>query len=290
MTPIQDLENWMGKLPEEVRQSSGLQSILLPASHQSAAFKFDYKASTKRFSWIPRIRHNFEADNLCQELNLTQQLRAGIRHFEFQLAKVASDSSLYVCHQLPCIPAMDAIREIVSYLDHHKGELVVLRLEADAQLPSVELETFLLHLDVYYDYILMRPPASENEPSIEQLCKSNKRLLISCAASTTVPWCWNRNVGKAVAVIGHLSDKMNVLPLASTQSKNDIWRILSLAPKTIEKGDTLFWSSRRSQKQFLIEGYRSINFSQFHAVEANFPHPKFIEYIIRENYRIKGGK
>lgn len=281
-----DLENWMSELPEPVRDQP-FNTLLLPATHQSGAFKFDYRAS-KHSTRIPRVRHNLEARQLTQELNISLQLRMGIRHFEFELAK-SCQGIIYLSQALLCVEAIEAIREIVAFLDRHKGEVVVVRLVTrqvdNKQIPldSNDLENFLLTLDVYYDKMLI--VHYNSEMTLNSLCGQNRRLLISNPSNTM----WgrigvdHRETAKAVAVVGHLSDKLNFLPLAITSNKDSVWRILSLVPRGLSRKQNRLFEARKLQKLFLIDGYRHIDLSQFHGLEMDFPHRKMVEFIVLRN-------
>lgn len=64
--------------------------------------------------------------SLTQSLNFTEQLKAGVRYFDFRVASRKQSDKIYFIHGLYGMTVEDGVNEIMSFLRNHKKEVVML--------------------------------------------------------------------------------------------------------------------------------------------------------------------
>lgn len=274
-------EDWMSNLPPSVRRLP-LGRLILPATHQSAAFKIDYQAIKRHQLYkVTKIRQYAERKCITQQLSIFNQLKLGIRHFDFELFKRKNHKLFFGHDEYPCLPALETLIQITTYLSLHRGEVVVVRIKPGQCSDYVDIQTFLMNLEITLNYVLVPNNLPALEMSLDELCDANKRLLISCEMHYAMTdYVWNYRVRKT-NWLSLKDDHRNVENFDEEQG----WRILSLFVSEFEKEDDVKELNREIQLQFMdnMAILPNVNLREFDAIEVDFPDPLLISWIISLN-------
>ncbi|KFV76665.1 PI-PLC X domain-containing protein 1, partial [Struthio camelus australis] len=129
---------WMSQLPENLWDVP-LYNLSLPGSHDTMTYCLDKNSAVSDNEsklvnflnkWMPCIVHPIIMKwSTTQELNVTEQLEAGVRYLDFRIAHKANDPSmnLYFVHMLyTTVTVQDILCEVVKWLETHPQEVVIL--------------------------------------------------------------------------------------------------------------------------------------------------------------------
>ncbi len=279
-------EDWMFDLPASVRQLP-LGRLILPATHQSAAFKIDYQAIRKHnlYKIGRKLKERAERKCITQQFSIFDQLKFGIRHFDFELFK-RKNNKLYFGHEAyPCIPALETLIQITTYLSLHRGEVVVVRIKPSIQCDDyLDIQTFLMNVEITLNYVLVPNNLPALEMSLQELCDANKRLLISCERHYAMTdYIWTYRVRKTNWIT--LRDDRRNISLHDLEDEQG-WRILSLFVSEFDKlEDNAKELNREIQLQFMdnMAILPNVNLREFDAIEVDFPDPLLVSWIISLN-------
>lgn len=140
-----DLENWMSRLPECLLNYP-LIYLAIPGSHDSMTYSITHKSkiapdaepAIRRIHRIlPCIVSRWAK---TQQLDPTDQLKAGIRYFDLRIGKNSKTKQFYFVHGVYCEEITRPLRLIRHFLETHPKEFVIL----DAQhFYNFEQEDFL---------------------------------------------------------------------------------------------------------------------------------------------------
>ena len=135
-------ENWMRDLPVELT-SLPLTDIAIPGSHDSGSYSihpknvYKYGIDKKFEKVFKAIANDSDSENFMasimyrwgktQSLNLTEQLKRGIRYLDIRLMK-GIDHVWHVSHGIAGMTLTEALQQIKSFLLTHKKEVVLLDL------------------------------------------------------------------------------------------------------------------------------------------------------------------
>ncbi|XP_067401832.1 PI-PLC X domain-containing protein 1 [Emydura macquarii macquarii] len=129
---------WMSQLPENLWDVP-LHNLSLPGSHDTMTYCLDKKSAisvneSKLLQWIdkcmPCLIHPIIMKwSKTQELNVLEQLDAGIRYLDFRIAHKPDDPSmnLYFVHMVYTTAVVeDILWEILKWLQTHPREVIIL--------------------------------------------------------------------------------------------------------------------------------------------------------------------
>jgi len=130
--------DWMAMMPEKI-QNMPLSGIAIPGSHDSFTASLDYhgelgpspdlsdtlvKVVNFFGSMAKKIIYNW---GVTQGYSISDQLFAGIRYFDFRVAKRDSKhGEIYLLHSLFAQSAKEAFAEIQDFLNTHEKEVVII--------------------------------------------------------------------------------------------------------------------------------------------------------------------
>jgi len=130
-----DLANWMKELPSHLHEVP-ITQLSIPGSHDSGSFYLDSSSSTapgeakvinnlaRRFPRVTkRIVRNW---SITQNLNIYEQLKRGIRYFDFRVAYLESTKQFYVVHGLYGSLYSELFEEINKFLTEYPKEILIL--------------------------------------------------------------------------------------------------------------------------------------------------------------------
>ncbi|CAK1555878.1 unnamed protein product [Leptosia nina] len=129
-----DLENWMRKLPDEIRNFPFIY-LAIPGSHDSMTYGItrssglapDAEPILKRL--YPLFKGTILRWTITQSIDAYQQLLIGIRYFDLRLATKTGVESFYFTHGVYAGEISEPLHQIKEFIDSHPGEVVILDLQ-----------------------------------------------------------------------------------------------------------------------------------------------------------------
>ena len=104
-------EHWMRDLPPEVR-SGPFRCLKIPGTHDSGACQVDFKKTAAESRWtrigalaartIPWVSRVITDWTRTQQDAIYEQLRQGIRVFDFRVSYRDQDGEFYITHTFTC--------------------------------------------------------------------------------------------------------------------------------------------------------------------------------------------
>uniref|UniRef100_A0A0A9WZY2 PI-PLC X domain-containing protein 3 n=2 Tax=Lygus hesperus TaxID=30085 RepID=A0A0A9WZY2_LYGHE len=122
--PDIDLENWMGNLPENIKEKS-LTWLSIPGSHNSGTCDLSSEAGNDAFCVnIPMFARPWAT---CQRFPITYQLEHGIRYLDFRLDFDSTKDRFFITHFLRSKSSPKTCLESVRiFLEEHPKEVVII--------------------------------------------------------------------------------------------------------------------------------------------------------------------
>ncbi|XP_072387265.1 PI-PLC X domain-containing protein 3-like [Diabrotica undecimpunctata] len=129
-----DLENWMSRLPQGVRQIP-IANISIPGSHDSFTANItkdsdispDAEDIVRDLSILgPLFKEVIARWSRTQSFLANDQLIRGIRYFDIRTSTKEGTDELYIVHSLYSVPLQDCLNDINTFLSTHPQEVVIL--------------------------------------------------------------------------------------------------------------------------------------------------------------------
>ncbi|XP_028129873.1 PI-PLC X domain-containing protein 3 [Diabrotica virgifera virgifera] len=129
-----DLENWMSRLPQNVRQIP-ITNISIPGSHDSFTANItkdsdispDAEDIVKELSILgPLFKEVIARWSRTQSFLANDQLIRGIRYFDIRTSTKEGTDEFYIVHSLYSVPLQGCLNEINAFLSTHPQEVVIL--------------------------------------------------------------------------------------------------------------------------------------------------------------------
>ncbi|XP_022121691.2 PI-PLC X domain-containing protein 3 isoform X1 [Pieris rapae] len=129
-----DLENWMKKLPEPIKNTPFIY-IAIPGSHDSMTYAItrssglapDAEPILKRL--YPVFKGTILRWTITQSVDALQQLLMGIRYFDLRLATKTGSDHFYFTHGVYAGEITEPLHQIKDFINSHPGEVVILDLQ-----------------------------------------------------------------------------------------------------------------------------------------------------------------
>ncbi|XP_056646502.1 PI-PLC X domain-containing protein 3-like [Diorhabda sublineata] len=130
----EDLENWMSRLPHELKQTPIIY-LAIPGSHDSFTSKItsdselapDAEDSIKKLSFLGSLLKVFLVKwSRTQTYMAHDQLIRGIRYFDLRIGTRSGNQDLFIVHALYSAAVQSCLDEISAFLDTHTQEVVIL--------------------------------------------------------------------------------------------------------------------------------------------------------------------
>ncbi|KAL7042631.1 hypothetical protein ACKWTF_001224 [Chironomus riparius] len=125
-----DLENWMKKLPDSIRDNVPIINLAIPGTHNSGSYAINSMSAIAPDAdgSTPGLHKAFPKRICCwaktQEYTFKQQLVNGIRYFDLRLAPKGDD--IYFVHGVYSTEVTNPLKEISEFLKSHPNEFVFL--------------------------------------------------------------------------------------------------------------------------------------------------------------------
>ncbi|XP_055641379.1 PI-PLC X domain-containing protein 3 [Toxorhynchites rutilus septentrionalis] len=126
-----DLENWMGKLPPELR-AVPIINLAIPGSHDAMSYGIRDKAPVAPDAdpivetlnkVIPCVVKRWA---VTQRYDIVEQLQSGVRYFDLRICMKRPENKFYFVHGLYCDEITEPLEQLKQFLRTHPKEFVVL--------------------------------------------------------------------------------------------------------------------------------------------------------------------
>ncbi|KXJ75575.1 PI-PLC X domain-containing protein 3 [Aedes albopictus] len=127
----EDLENWMGKLPAELR-AVPIINLAIPGSHDTMSYGIKRKSPVAPDAepvvetlnkFIPCVVRRWA---ITQRYDVVEQLKSGIRYFDLRICMKRPENKFYFVHGLFCEEVTEPLEQLKEFLRTHPREFIVL--------------------------------------------------------------------------------------------------------------------------------------------------------------------
>jgi len=182
--------SWMGELPQELKQID-IRKILLPGTHDSAAYQVEFQHSLPQFSkiqklvcFLPFVGKIIAGWTITQDMNLHDQLMDGIRYFDLRISYHTQEKRFYLTHTFTCVPLEEVLQQMRTFMDYHPGEVIIISSVCDWEdrqdMQDLEREKEMVQLfEHHFKNLLVPPTLSKEDPeamTLENLVKNDYRI------------------------------------------------------------------------------------------------------------------
>ncbi|XP_053694842.1 PI-PLC X domain-containing protein 2 [Sabethes cyaneus] len=180
----EDLENWMGKLPQELKMVPII-NLAIPGSHDTMSYGIKNKAPIAPDAepivatlnkFIPCIVKRWA---VTQRLDIIEQLKCGIRYFDLRICMKRPEDKFFFVHGLFCEEITDSLEQLKDFLRTHPREFVILDCQhfylfnpTDHCMLSAELNR------IFDKKIYSRNVSQLKDCTLESATSSGKQVLI----------------------------------------------------------------------------------------------------------------
>jgi len=193
-----DRSDWMGSLPKDFTYLP-LTEIAIPGSHDSFTALSDpngpigprenkkdplIEALNKLHKWFPsdktpaskKIIYNWV---VTQSLTLSDQLKAGVRYFDFRVAtKPGDQKGTHLVHTLYSQSTRSAFLEIKTFLDIYLKEVVIIDLKKFYVMEDSHHERLIREITDIFGNMLVKPKRFDHL-TLKKLWADGKQVIIS---------------------------------------------------------------------------------------------------------------
>ncbi|KRZ79883.1 PI-PLC X domain-containing protein 3 [Trichinella papuae] len=183
-------ENWMRDLPLFLKLKP-LTHLFIPGSHQSFSDLLNKKLpiaidvpKVLRFVDSPWTRKTIERWGRCQELNVTDQLRLGIRYFDVRVAFLPGECEqsldIFLLHGLYGRPIKEVLDEMYTFIIDHPEEILILDINHFYNFNDELHRKFLGQLEHLFNgkFIPAPPSLSLNQVTVDFAQQHGFQLLL----------------------------------------------------------------------------------------------------------------
>ncbi|KAK0140181.1 PI-PLC X domain-containing protein 1 [Merluccius polli] len=194
-----DHSDWMSKIPEKLHQTA-LWDLAIPGSHDSMGYDLDMDSSIvepdslvhwSHLHWVRSLVRDWAT---TQEVNIIQQLDAGVRYFDLRVARKLNDTNptrLYFYHGLYTHSDVETVLGMFNdWAERHPKEILVLALSHFKGMEEPIHIHLLNFITTLFGAKLIR---REDHPTLQFCWESGRHVLISydCPANQ-YPGMWRK--------------------------------------------------------------------------------------------------
>ncbi|XP_070494897.1 PI-PLC X domain-containing protein 3-like [Chironomus tepperi] len=127
-----DLVNWMGNLPDLIREGIPIIYLAIPGTHYSGTYSINADSKLapdasdfirQIYAFSPWVLHRWVK---TQKYTFKEQLQNGIRYFDLRMSTSIDDDKFYFVHGVYCDEVTNPLEEIRNFLIDHPKEFVIL--------------------------------------------------------------------------------------------------------------------------------------------------------------------
>ena len=302
--------NWMSDNVATIGHKS-INRIIVPATHDSAAYNIDYRNPTggakfqklSRFisycRCFQRLVNNWTQ---TQNMSIYTQLLSGVRFLDLRLS--VKNNTFYVTHRFTCIYLERAIHDILRFNREHPDELIFLQITFDYNHRQLNTQVVRDNLREYLleriGHLLILNDNNNQYPSYNQVLATDKRIClyktnvlpssVQTWSRLNIPWTDTNNTDVKYIYLTDEYERMsnnnldyNVISFTVTPSakqiRNNIIKGLLLPCFARENIQTISEPIHEKLESF-IQTYGKDKLS---AVMFDYPTEELIETVINLN-------
>jgi hypothetical protein len=193
------LDSWMTCMYETLKYKT-INNIILPGTHNSATYKFDFNNSfiwnnsfvkkIKPFRDICCVKNIAINWSKCQQMTIFEQLCNGVRIFDFKISYDNINNIYYITHTFTCVKLIDVLNDIIKFMKIDNKEIIIIICKPDWDNINTMYnvsDDFTNNIIAYLGNYLF---ANINVfPTVEQMIICKKRIIFSYEYATdTLLW------------------------------------------------------------------------------------------------------
>ncbi|XP_048091175.1 PI-PLC X domain-containing protein 1-like [Alosa alosa] len=222
-----DLPDWMSQLPTELH-SVPLRDLAIPGSHHTMTYCLDGSSdlepnASELLKILKKVFGHFVDDIVerwatTQELNIIQQLDAGVRYFDLRIACKPNDVThiLYFAHALyTTVTVEETFNKVHQWLAGHPKEVIILACSTFDGVDVSDHQSFIAQLIQLFGKKLCPKMA---RPSLQHCWDHGYQVILSYAHSAAsghqelwpeIDYWWSdQDRTSASKVIQYLDDRL----------------------------------------------------------------------------------
>lgn len=132
-TATEDQSIWMEQLGKRGKSTTKLIDLCLPGSHNSGSYSLSVDMpmapdapEIARFFDSTSIRQLVKNWSRCQKVGIGEQLKLGIRYFDFRVAFRSESGEFHAVHGLFGPKVTEMVLEILEFVSDHPKEILIL--------------------------------------------------------------------------------------------------------------------------------------------------------------------
>ncbi|KAK4874099.1 hypothetical protein RN001_013459 [Aquatica leii] len=183
---IVNLEYWMTNLPQQLRQMPFVH-LAIPGSHdsmtaaitRSSTLSPDAEAILKRLNWLGPILRSFMY-KWCrtQTLSGVEQLKQGIRYFDFRVASKENTVNHYFVHGLYSNEVTSTLSDFRDFIDTHPEEVIIMDFQHFYAFKNEDHRNLINTINTIFKYKLLPKTKDMKHLTLEFMTRTNKYQVI----------------------------------------------------------------------------------------------------------------
>lgn len=315
--------NWMENLSEEHKKLP-LNQLTIPGTHDSGAYQINFKKpiTSSNFKYkklfklgnffarfLPFVSKPIEDWTITQNWNIYDQLKHGIRYFDFRISYMENEDEFYITHTFTCEKLADVLYSIKDFMDVYEEEVIVLNFKSDYNhrydmIPKRN-EKVVIMIETILDKLLCIPTADNSFLSLKEMVYNKKRIIIYYEGKliNNHKFLWNRSLlydpwndtSKIDVQIGMLEDNFrkmkggkeyNIISFILTPQKEDVEKDIKkrfLKPCCYE-GEGIETYARKIQCYLQLIIRNNVDkVNELSVIKTDYPTDEFIYRILEIN-------
>lgn len=180
-----DLENWMTKLPKNLRAVS-IKNLAIPGSHDSFTSDITRNSEVSPDGQeILKILEKLAIAKLVisnwsktQAFNAVEQLQAGIRYFDLRICRDSDDNNIHFCHGMYSTDVKSVLNDMLSFLKQHTQEVVILDCQHFYDFNTATHNEVIQLLNEHFGNILVPYQSNMESLTLEYLASQKKQVIV----------------------------------------------------------------------------------------------------------------
>ncbi|XP_055592727.1 PI-PLC X domain-containing protein 3 [Uranotaenia lowii] len=181
---VDDLENWMSKLPSELK-AVPIINLAIPGSHDTMSYGIKDNAEIAPDAdpivgtlnkFIPCVVRRWA---VTQRYDITEQLKNGVRYFDLRICMKRPENKFYFVHGLFCEEINEPLEQLKNFLRTHPREFVVLDCQHFYLFNPTDHCVLSAELNRIFDQkIYSRNTSQLKDCTLESATANGKQILI----------------------------------------------------------------------------------------------------------------
>lgn len=198
------LDEWMAKLPEDIKKSKKITDIAIPGSHDCGTFALDKNlpAGPDNSDILQSLGNNPILGSFVKSIifrwsttqhsSVLDQLNLGIRYLDFRIAKI--QEKYRILHGLYGTDIFEILDDIQSFLANHCNEIVILHFQAMFDMTDEDHLRVISKIEANFGNKLLKHEPMKEMPTIGELQAANLQVLVIYDISSSFDFLWPNEI------------------------------------------------------------------------------------------------